>query len=176
MNVCKVCKHPEKNAIDAALVRGTPYRKVAAQFSGVSGAAIQRHKRHIPGTLVEASNAERVSEATNLLTKVDVLIRESEAIADAAKKEKDPPAATSALREARSCLELLGRVRGELHNGASVKVGIAVAVQSRQPAMDESDLELAIARELWALTEGSQGQGCECWSCAPGRPECSTNT
>ncbi len=92
MNVCSVCRHPEKAAINAALARGTPYRKVAAQVRGLSPAAVDRHRRHLPSTLVNATNAEVVTEATSLLSRVEALLRESEAIAKSAKRAKEWPA------------------------------------------------------------------------------------
>jgi hypothetical protein len=55
----------------------------------------------LPGTIVKAQQAEVVCEATSLLTRVESLMQESEKIAAAAKLEKNWPAATSALREAR---------------------------------------------------------------------------
>ena len=76
--------------------------------------ALDRHKRHFPDKIVRAQQAEVVSEATSLLSRVENLMQESEKIAAAAKLEKNWPAATSALREARSCLELLGKLRGDM--------------------------------------------------------------
>jgi hypothetical protein len=156
MSRCTVCQHLELATINAALARGTPYRKVAAQVRGLSPAAVDRHKRDLPTTLVKATNAEAVSQATNLLSRVETLLRESEAIAKSAKRAKEWPAATAALREARSCLELLGRLRGELQNGTSVKVGVQV-VQQHQPErapQTQQELECAIAIEIHKLTDG----------------------
>jgi hypothetical protein len=80
----------------------------------MSLSALDRHEAHLQSVIVQAQQAELVSEATSLLAPVENLVRESEIIAAAAKLEKNWPAATSALREARSCLELLGKLRGKL--------------------------------------------------------------
>lgn len=133
MNVCKVCKHPERATIDSARARGVPYRKIAAQVGGVSPAAVDRHKRHLPSTMVQARNVEAVTQATNLLSRIETLLRESEAIARSAKRAKEWPAATAALREARSGLELLARLRGELQNAPSVKVGVQLVSPGNGP-------------------------------------------
>lgn len=155
MSRCSVCRHPEKAAIDSALARGTPYRRVAQQVRGLSPAAIDRHRRHLPATLVHARNAEAITESTSLLARIETLLRESEEIAKAAKRRKEWPAATAALREARSCLELLGRLRGELtQNGTNLKVQVGVVQASIPQELPENmaELEAKIAIEIGRLT------------------------
>jgi len=81
-------------------------------------------------------------------------MQESQKIAAAAKLEKNWPAATSALREARSCLELLGKLRGELqqadtvhlHKHAHLHAGAAVPTSA-------PELELEIARRVSEVTD-----------------------
>ena len=49
---CTVCVHPQRAAIDEALVAGQPYRSVAEHF-GASAPAVLRHKEsHIRDLLV----------------------------------------------------------------------------------------------------------------------------
>lgn len=52
--------------------------------------------------------------ATTLLDRVEGLVAESRAIAHAAKSGQQWVAATSALREVRCCLELLGKLTGQI--------------------------------------------------------------
>lgn len=92
-----------------------------------------------------------VSKATSLLARVENLMHESERIAAAAKLEKNWPAATSALREARSCLELLGKLRGELQPGALHLHKHAHIHPAAQPR-NEAEIELEIARHVSAAT------------------------
>ena len=151
--VCTVCRHPQRATIEDALLRNTPLRKIAER-TRTSATALHRHKKHLPAKLaqVAAETAQSIAEATSLLSRVENLMRRSEVIAEEAKRARQWAAATAALREARGCLELLGKLRGELQSGTSVKVG--VMVQAPSPAMDESvDLELAIAREISRLTD-----------------------
>ena len=94
--------------------------------------------------------AEVVCEPRSLLERVEKLIKDSEIIAEAAKRKQDWSAATSALREARTCLELLAKIRGELQTGTHVRVGVGVAVgveaHAKEPtALSDADLDLAIA-------------------------------
>ncbi len=51
---CTVCDHPQRTAIDKALVAGEVMRNVALRFA-ISFAALQRHKaNHLPEVLAEA--------------------------------------------------------------------------------------------------------------------------
>jgi hypothetical protein len=149
---CTICHHPQREEIVVSLFRdGT--RAKARRFQ-VSLPALDRHKRHFPDTIVRAQQAEVVSEAASLLSRVENLMRESEKIAAAAKLEKNWPAATSALREARNCLELLGKLRGELQQANTVHLHkhahlhTAAAVPTSAP-----ELELEIARRVSEATD-----------------------
>lgn len=52
--VCTVCAHPERVAIDTALVAGTSNRRVAAQFN-ISESGVRRHKaEHLTQLLAKA--------------------------------------------------------------------------------------------------------------------------
>lgn len=55
---CTVCDHPERTAVDRALVAGEAMRNVALRFA-ISFAALQRHKaNHLPGVLAEAKRRQ----------------------------------------------------------------------------------------------------------------------
>ena len=97
----------------------------------------------MPGTIVKAQQAEAVTEATSLLDRVERLMQESEAIVAAPKLERNWTGATAALRQARGCIELLGKLRGELQTGTKMSIGVALNVQDSQPKT-EADLELAM--------------------------------
>lgn len=64
---CTVCQHPERQAIDRALVgEATPYRRIAEQFS-VSGTALLRHKAdHLLAEIVAAWQEERAANGQEL--------------------------------------------------------------------------------------------------------------
>lgn len=51
---CAVCTHPQREEIDAALVRGDSIRGIAPVYA-ISRFALGRHKRnHLPETLAQA--------------------------------------------------------------------------------------------------------------------------
>lgn len=64
---CTVCAHPERGAIDRALVDATtPYRSIAARYS-VSGTALLRHKAdHLLAEIVAAWQRERADSGAEL--------------------------------------------------------------------------------------------------------------
>ena len=61
---CKACSHPERAAIDAALVTGTgTVRDIAGQH-GLSPSSLDRHRQaHIPAALAQATQAAEVVQA-----------------------------------------------------------------------------------------------------------------
>jgi len=147
---CTICHHPQREEIAVSLFRdGT--RATARQFQ-VSLAALDRHKGHLPGTIVRAQQVAVVCEATSLLARVESLMQESEKIATAAKLEKNWPAATSALREARGCLELLGKLRGELQQPGALHLHKHAHAQIASQPRNEVEIDLEIARHVAAAT------------------------
>jgi hypothetical protein len=111
--VCTICRHPDREAMDRALVSGEPYRVVANRFEA-SASALFRHQEHLPKALVKAREAQEVAHADDLLAQVKDLGERALRVLAAAEESGDLRAATGAIREARGCLELLGKVTGEL--------------------------------------------------------------
>ncbi len=119
---CTICTHPERAAIDAALIAGEPYRNIAERH-GVSVGALFRYKSdRLPAALVHAKEAEQVVHADDLLAQVRDLQRRTLGILNSAEETGDRRTALAAIREARGCIELFGRLAGELSDGATVNV------------------------------------------------------
>lgn len=119
---CTTCKHPRRAKIDEALVTGEASLLELGKSYGLSPAALHRHKTHIPEALTVAKQAREASEATTLLERVESLIGECHEIAARAQRDKQWVAATGALREVRMCLELLGKLSGELQQGTLLQL------------------------------------------------------
>lgn len=119
---CTVCTHPQKEAIDKALVAGKPNRRISSQYS-LSEASVRRHKKaHLPAKLAKAEEAQEVTRADDLLEQLDTLQRATRAILGRALQAGDLRTALSAIREARGNLDLLARLIGELKTGATVNI------------------------------------------------------
>src|ERR671913_1931176 len=122
---CTICEHPERGAIDEALVGGASNRSAASLYD-VSEAAVRRHKaNHLPAKLVMAQAAEEVAQADDLLQQVRDLQGRALAILGKAEAAGDLRTALGAIREARGNLELLAKLLGELDERPVVNVDVS---------------------------------------------------
>jgi hypothetical protein len=123
--VCTVCVHPERLAIDQALVAGEPNRRIASQRD-VSEIAVRRHKaEHLPAEMVKAQAAEEVVQADDLLGQVRELRLRALSILQKAEEKGDLRTALAGIREARACLELLLEVEGEIDRRPTLNLTLA---------------------------------------------------
>jgi hypothetical protein len=157
---CTICEHPEREAIDRALVGETSNLSVSALY-GVSESAIRRHKaNHLPAKLVMAEKAAEVVQADNLLEQVRDLQQSTLNILAGAEQAKQYRTALGAIREARGNLELLAKLLGELDEGPTVNVLIspewlelrAVIVGALEPY---SEARGAVLRAIEGASNGS---------------------
>jgi len=118
---CSVCGHIQVKDIDESLVNGIGLRKIAERYA-LSTTAIHRHKKHLNRTLIRAQEILTMTQADNLLSQVKILKDKSIDILSKAEEKGDLKACTSAINEARKCLELLGKLAGELQDGQTVNV------------------------------------------------------
>jgi len=157
---CSICSHPDRAAIDRALVAGEAYRTIAQRY-GTSATALHRHKAdHIPVKLAQAAVATQTAEASDLLTEVRDLRAKAYSLLLKAEAAGDIRTALSGVREARGCLELLGEMEGEIDRRPVVNILVApewVAVRSALMAalVPYPDARAAVAGRLVALEAGS---------------------
>lgn len=119
---CTICTHPERAEIDSCLVRGEPFRRIAAE-RGVTEQSVRRHRAdHLPESLVKAEEAREVDVANTLLHEVRELQVRALGILTKAEEAGDLRAATGAIREARSTIELLAKLTGELDERTEVNI------------------------------------------------------
>ncbi len=124
--VCTICAHPDRAAIDTALVAGEPVRSVASRYVTIGRMAVQRHKDdHLPAMLAKAHEAGEVAHADDLLGQVRQLRGKAISILLQAERAGDLRTALMGVREARACVELLAEMEGELNRSQTVNVLIA---------------------------------------------------
>jgi hypothetical protein len=126
-------------------------RAIASQF-GIDRNAIQRHREHIPELLIQAANHEEVYRVEELLSRVEELQRRTLDILECAEDE-DHDRALRAIREARSNLELVAKIRQLIDQAPQVNIALF-----EHP--DYQRLEDAIVRALepyaaarWAVAD-----------------------
>ena len=100
VRTCTVCRHPEHEAINAALVIGRPHAEVAAAH-GLGYFAIRRHHRaHLPAAMVKAEAAREVTRADDLLGQVHQLREKALALLEKAEAAGDHRGAQEQLEPA----------------------------------------------------------------------------
>jgi hypothetical protein len=123
--VCAVCDHPERTAIDQALVRGESVSRNSALFR-VSTDSLERHKaNHLPKAVVKAQEVREVAKGDDLLREVRILRSKAYSLLLKAEEKGDLRTALGGIREARGCLELLAKLLGELDERPQINVLIA---------------------------------------------------
>jgi hypothetical protein len=123
---CTICGHPQRSAIDEALVDGAASLREIASLYAVSQSAVRRHKaRHLPTALAQAQAAQEVAHGDNLLAQVRSLQARALAILERAEGAGELKTALLAIREARECLALLAKLLGQLDERAQVNILVA---------------------------------------------------
>lgn len=120
---CTICSHPQRDAIEEALIAREPLRNIAERFQ-VSVGSLFRHGAggHISEKLSLAQEADTVLSADNLIAQLKALQARALTILSQAEEERDRKAALSAIREARGNLELLAKLLGQLDESPKVNV------------------------------------------------------
>ena len=150
---CTICTHKEREAIDQALVAREPFRTIADRF-GVKKTSLIRHSDdHVPAELVKAKDAADVASADDLLAQVVGLRDKALAILTHAETAEDWRAAIAAIREARGCVELLGKLAGQLRDAPTVNLFLTAEWREVQTAVlaaleEHPDARLAVAGAL----------------------------
>ncbi|MBV9405138.1 MAG: hypothetical protein JO211_07325 [Acidobacteriaceae bacterium] len=154
---CSACNHPESFEInEAIIVRGCSKRAVADQF-GLSPTAVQRHKRHIPQLLVEASRHTDHFEADAILMRVEDLERETLEALEQAKAQDELGFVLASIREQRHNLELVSKIRQIIQTAPQVNVAISPQVQQViiEALGPYPDAKLAVADALGQVGEAA---------------------
>lgn len=108
--VCTICTHPQREALEAALVAGTPNRRIAAQHD-VTEQALRRHAAtHLPARLAQAHAAAEVLNADRLLAGLAELQAKALRILERAEEAGDLRTALAGIREARGCIETAAKL------------------------------------------------------------------
>lgn len=111
--VCTVCSHPQREAIDRAIIAGEALRRIAPRIS-VDEASLRRHRDRHMAQLVQDHQEHEAARASSLLDQLRSLQSSTLGILDGALGSSDHGLALRAIREARSNVELLARLTGEL--------------------------------------------------------------
>lgn len=123
---CSVCKHPDLNEINQALLKSDTLKSITVRFGPSKQALIRHRDTHIPKTLAKAKDAEKVVEAADLLQSIRSLHETTLKILRSAESEKRWETALKAIQQARANLELLAKLDGQLQEREPGNINITV--------------------------------------------------
>ena len=112
---CTICTHPDRDAIDRALITHAPYRDIARQHGVGKDALWRHHDDHLPAILAKVHEARDIAHADHLLREANRLYAAATGIMDAAQQDGDRELALKAISAAGRMLGLLGELLGELN-------------------------------------------------------------
>lgn len=122
---CTVCQHPERTAIDRALVGGKACREIAALYR-VSPDAVERHAaKHLPQTLIEARKAADDEHALDVVKQLRAINGASLRILHEAQQGQDPQTALKAIDRIQRQIELQAKLLGQLDERPQVNILMA---------------------------------------------------
>jgi len=123
---CSVCADPRRAEVDQALVSGVAVDEIARRYPPLSATSIRRHRsEHIAAAIAKAEAVKEVARGDDLLDQVHRLKSKAVSLLLKAEAAGDFRTALAGIREARSCLELLLEVEGDLNRATNVNVLIA---------------------------------------------------
>ena len=143
---CKTCRHEKRAEIEAALIAREPLRSIAQRY-GIHNTSILRHFYEcVPEAMAKAQDAHEVATGDRLLNEVTGLKDRAEALLTQAEQDGDLRAGAALIREARSCVELLARLMGQLEQKVQVNVLVAPELKAVQQVIVQSLAEYPEAR------------------------------
>ncbi len=158
--VCTVCIHPERPAINAALVASEALRNIAERF-GTSVTALHRHKaEHLPVSLVKAAAVEDVAQAINVVAQLKAINGASLAVLKEARDRQDGDLALKAVDRIQKQIELQAKLLGDLDERQTVNILVAPEWLATRAAImaalaPHPLARVAVAERLSALETGS---------------------
>lgn len=108
--------------INERILTGFSVRKIAEEFD-VDRMAVQRHREgHLPRDMVKSKQLQEMEQADKLLERVEGLYDKALDLMAKAEADGKFQPAVSAIKEARSNLELIARLVGELKTGTHINL------------------------------------------------------
>ena len=150
---CTVCVHPDRKRIDGQIVEGVSHRDIARQFDVGRNAVANHAEKHLPASLVRATEVAEVLHANGLYAQLNARKARIDRLCDQAEKSQDIRAALQALREWRGFAEFEAKMRGDLDERAVVNVVLSPEWQQIRSVLidalaDYPDARVAVAGAL----------------------------
>jgi len=158
--VCKCCSHPERKAIDRAIIDCVPNTRIASRY-GLSEASVRQHKaNHLAKSLIKAAEARPIARAETLLERFEALIVRAGSVAESALQANKHAAAVSGLRTIADIMRTIAELTGQI-GGSGTTVNIAVLNQQPEQRLMLDRLSVDELRELRRLVAKAEGTSAE---------------
>jgi len=138
---CLACSSPDRKAIDVALASSEPLRNIAERVS-ISPTALFRHKAHVAGAIVKASEKREESIGDSIMTRLEKLYHRAEKVLNDAEASGDGRLALASIREVRETLgglfALVSKSAGDIGEQAIAKE-VAKRLKEARKRVGESE-------------------------------------
>lgn len=173
---CTICTHPEKQAIEAAIVSNGGYQRIATRFStgetSFSESAVRRHKANCMRAAIQSVKREQAEQTAqvaeqaeekreqfvwDIFTQMEWLHRQVRLVYEEARAEKDHVSSLKALGEVRQQAKLFSELLAGQEPGQAEKLEaewIAVREAIFRALEPFPEALLAVAEALFALGRG----------------------
>jgi hypothetical protein len=110
---CTVCVHPERQAIDSAIVANAPVGEIEKRLH-VSRHALKRHRAHVIELVAKSPKVQEIAQADGIVGEILDLQALMQNTLDVAIKEKDKKTMFAAFDRLVGILKLRSEISGEL--------------------------------------------------------------
>lgn len=141
---CTICRHPDRAAIEKALVAGGTLRNIAQRFE-TGYTALFRHKPHMGQALAKAQERREVSHGTSVADRLEFLWGKALSYLKQSEDAKDLRLALASTREARGVLETGAALMAAVKQGAMGTIGVEFTNDWRS---EDTDLPETSAKRM----------------------------
>src|SRR6266581_3561113 len=160
---CTICSHPQRDAIDQAIVTGMANRPIASQFQ-VGYKAVERHAAsHIKQAIKQSQVAKEEAQTLDVVRQLVTINTVTLAILKEARDTKENNLALSAVDRVMKQLELQAKLLGDLDDAPTVNVWLPAPWAEIEAAILSSltsypEARVAVASALMQLEEGGRAK------------------
>jgi len=151
---CTVCRHPERAAIDKAIVAGTMLDAIGKQFKA-NRFALARHRAHVVELVALSSKVELIARADDIVEEIRELERHAEEIRVEARRKRDLKTALAAIAMRKNLLEFRAQVSGSLKPRQANVLHVHVGGER---GFDDKLAQLVERARLFPVDRGGEGK------------------
>lgn len=145
-NVCQICSHPDRLAIDRKIVAGEGSLASVADFFSVPYYALSNHAaHHVSRQLAQAYDKIQLAQDFDLLGIIDKILKRCEDIFQRNYDAKHDTTALKALAESRATIDLLAKISYQLHQSKLAELELLKEKKGDNTEQARQEYEQAIS-------------------------------